>query len=214
MIYNAPIKDMLFLLNECFGVEQLRALPGNEEFDADLLEAVLEEAGRFCSTELLTINQNGDEHCAVYADGAVTTPPGFKEAYAKFVENGWTGIDSNPEHGGQGLPKTLHVMIDEMLGATNLAFKLYVELSRGAYHLLDSVASDEIRARYLPNMVAGVWSGTMCLTEPQCGTDLGLLTTKAVPADDGSYRLSGSKIFITSGDHDLTENILDRKSVV
>lgn len=208
MIYNAPIKDMLFLLNECFGVEQLRALPGNEEFDADLLEAVLEEAGRFCSTELLTINQSGDEHCAVYADGAVTTPPGFKEAYAKFVENGWTGIDSNPEHGGQGLPKTLHVMIDEMLGATNLAFKLYVELSRGAYHLLDSVASDEIRARYLPNMVAGAWSGTMCLTEPQCGTDLGLLTTKAVPADDGSYRLSGSKIFITSGDHDLTENIL------
>ena len=130
MIYNAPIKDMLFLLNECFGVEQLRALPGNEEFDADLLEAVLEEAGRFCSTELLTINQNGDEHCAVYADGAVTTPPGFKEAYAKFVENGWTGIDSNPEHGGQGLPKTLHVMIDEMLGATNLAFKLYVEPRR------------------------------------------------------------------------------------
>jgi alkylation response protein AidB-like acyl-CoA dehydrogenase len=208
MIYNAPIKDMLFLLDECFGLEQIRALPGNEEVDADLLGAILEEAGRFCSTELLTINQAGDEHGAVYADGAVTTPPGFKEAYARFIENGWTGIDSNPEHGGQGLPKTLHVLIDEMLSATNLAFKLYVELSRGAYHLLDHTASDEIRARYLPNMVAGTWSGTMCLTEPQCGTDLGLLTTKAVPADDGSYRLSGAKIFITSGDHDLTENIV------
>ncbi|MDA0707010.1 MAG: acyl-CoA dehydrogenase family protein [Proteobacteria bacterium] len=208
MIYNAPIKDMLFLLNECFGLDTVRALPGNEEVDTDLLETILEEAGKFCSTELLTINQAGDEHGAVHADGAVTTPPGFKEAYAKFVENGWTGIDSNPEHGGQGLPKVLHVLIDEMLGATNLSFKLYAELSRGAYHLLDHTASDEIRARYLPNMVAGTWSGTMCLTEPHCGTDLGLLTTKAVPADNGSYRISGAKIFITSGDHDLTENIL------
>ncbi|MGI9271893.1 MAG: acyl-CoA dehydrogenase family protein [Woeseiaceae bacterium] len=208
MIYNAPIKDMSFLLNECFGLEKVAALPGNEEVDADLLEAILEEAGKFCSTELLTINQSGDEHGAVHEDGQVTTPPGFKEAYSQFIENGWTGIDSNPDHGGQGLPKTLHVLIDEMLGATNLAFKLYSELSRGAYHLLDNTASDEIRARYLPNMVAGTWSGTMCLTEPHCGTDLGLLTTKAVPADDGSYEISGSKIFITSGDHDLTENIL------
>ncbi len=208
MIYNAPIKDMLFLLNECFGLDTLRALPGNEELDAALIAAVLEEAGKFCSTELLAINQAGDEHGAVHADGKVTTPPGFREAYAKFIENGWTGIDSNPEHGGQGLPKTLHVLIDEMLGATNLSFKLYAELSRGAYYLLENTASDEIRARYLPNMVAGTWSGTMCLTEPHCGTDLGLLTTRAVRAGDGSYRLSGSKIFITSGDHDLTENIL------
>ena len=144
----------------------------------------------------------------MHADGKVTTPPGFKEAYAQFIENGWTGIDSNPDHGGQGLPKALQCLIDEMLGATNLAFKLYSELSRGAYHLLDNTASDEIRARYLPNMVAGTWSGTMCLTEPHCGTDLGLLTTKAVPAADGTYKISGSKIFITSGDHDLTENIL------
>ena len=208
MIYNAPIKDMTFLLNECFGLEKITSLPGFEDVDADLLEAILEEAGKFCSTELLTINQSGDEHGAVHSDGEVTTPPGFKEAYTQFIENGWTGIDSNPEHGGQGLPKTLHVLIDEMLGATNLAFKLYSELSRGAYHLLDNTASEEIRARYLPNMVAGIWSGTMCLTEPHCGTDLGLLSSKAVPADDGSYRISGSKIFITSGDHDLTENIL------
>jgi alkylation response protein AidB-like acyl-CoA dehydrogenase len=208
MIYNAPTKDMLFLLNEWLGLDKLTALPGNEDFDADLLEAVLEEAGKFCSTELLPLNQTGDEHGAVYENGEVRTPPGFKEAYARFIENGWTGIDSNPEHGGQGLPKVVCFLIDEMLGATNLSFKLYSELSHGAYHLLDSVASDEIRDRYLPKMVEGVWSGTMCLTEPQCGTDLGLLTTKAVPVADGMHEISGSKIFITSGDHDLTENIL------
>jgi alkylation response protein AidB-like acyl-CoA dehydrogenase len=208
MIYNAPIKDMMFLLTECMDLSTLTSLPGNEEVDADLLEAILEEAGKFSSTELLPINRNGDEHGATFDDGEVTAPPGFKEAYAKFIENGWTGIDSNPDHGGQGLPKVLHVLIDEMLGSTNLAFKLYSELSRGAYHLLDNTASEEIRARYLPNMVAGTWSGTMCLTEPHCGTDLGLLTTKADAADDGTFKISGAKIFITSGDHDLTENIL------
>ena len=208
MKYDAPIKDMMFLLTEFIGLEQITGLPGNAEVDADLLEAVLEEAGKFASTELLPINQVGDEHGAQHSDGNVSTPPGFKEAYTQFIENGWTGIDSNPDHGGQGLPKVLHVLIDEMLGATNLAFKLYSELSRGAYHLLDNTASEEIRERYLPNMVAGTWSGTMCLTEPHCGTDLGLLNTKAVASDDGSYKITGSKIFITSGDHDLTENIL------
>ena len=208
MKYDAPIKDMMFLLTEFIGMEQIKNLPGNEEIDEDLFEAILEEAGKFASTELLPINQIGDQHGAVHENGEVTTPPGFKEAYAQFIANGWTGIDSNPDHGGQGLPKVLHVLIDEMLGATNLAFKLYSELSRGAYHLLDNTASDEIRERYLPNMVEGKWSGTMCLTEPHCGTDLGLLNTKAVPADDGTYKLVGSKIFITSGDHDLTENIL------
>ena len=208
MIYNAPVKDMLFLFNEWLGLENWTSLPGYEEVDADLLEAILEEAGKFASTELLAINQQGDEHGAVHENGEVRTPPGFQEAYTQFIENGWTGIDSNPDHGGQGLPKTLQYMIDEMLGATNLAFKLYAELSHAAYHLLDTMAPEDIREQYLPNMVAGTWSGTMCLTEPHCGTDLGLLTTKAVPNDDGSYRISGSKIFITSGDHDLTENIL------
>ena len=208
MIYNAPTKDMLFLLNEWLGLDKLTVLPGNEDFDADLLEAVLEEAGKFCSTELLTLNQTGDEHGAVHENGEVRTPPGFKEAYARFIENGWTGIDSNPEHGGQGLPRVVGFLIDEMLGATNLSFKLYSELSHGAYHLLDSVASDEIRDRYLSKMVEGVWSGTMCLTEPQCGTDLGLLITKATLTADSTHKINGSKIFITSGDHDLTENIL------
>ena len=208
MKYDAPIQDMKFLLTEFIGMEQIQGLPGNEEFDADLAEAILEEAGKFASNVLLPINQTGDQHGAVHDNGDVTTPPGFKEAYTQFIENGWNGIDSNPEHGGQGLPKVLHVLIDEMFGATNLAFKLYAELSRGAYHLLDNVASDDIREKYLPNMVAGTWSGTMCLTEPHCGTDLGLLNTKAVAVGDGTYKISGSKIFITSGDHDLTENIL------
>jgi len=208
MNYNAPIKDMLFLVNEWLGLDRLTALPGYEDFDADLLEAILEEAGKFASTELLAINREGDEHGAIFEDGAVRTPPGFKEAYTQFIENGWTGIDAKPEHGGQGLPKLLQNLIDEMVGATNVSFKLYTELSRGAYHLMDHAASDELREKYLPKMVEGTWSGTMCLTEPHSGTDLGLLYTKALPADDGTFRISGEKTFISSGDHDLTENIL------
>ena len=208
MIYNAPIKDMLFLLNEWIGLDKLTSLPGYDEVDLDLVEAILEEAGKFCSTEVLAINRDGDEHGAVHEDGVVRTPPGFKEVYTQFIENGWAGLDANPDHGGQGLPKVLHNQLDEMLGATNLSFKLYTELSHGAYQLLDTLAPDDIRELYLPKMVEGVWSGTMCLTEPHCGTDLGLLTTRAVPDGNGAYGITGEKIFITSGDHDLTENIL------
>jgi alkylation response protein AidB-like acyl-CoA dehydrogenase len=192
MIYNAPIREMLFLITEWLGLDRITSLPGNEDVDAELIEAILEEAGKFASTELLPINREGDEYGARFKDGNVETPPGFKQAYTQFIENGWTGIDAKPEHGGQGLPKLLQNLIDEMIGATNVSFKLYTELSRGAYHLLDHAASDEIREKYLPKMVEGVWSGTMCLTEPHCGTDLGLLSSKAVPAGDG----------------DLTENIL------
>lgn len=208
MIYNAPIRDMMFLVEEWLGIDKLNRLPGYEDFDRDTLETILEEAGKFCSTEILPTNRHGDEHGAVFADGKVSTPPGFREAYGKFVENGWSGIDADPDHGGQGLPKLLVFLIDEMLAATNLAFKLYAELTRGAYHLLASHASEELRTKFLPRMVEGVWTGTMCLTEPHCGTDLGLLATKAVPNDDGSFDISGTKIFITSGDHDLTDNII------
>lgn len=208
MIYNAPIKEMMFLVNDWIGMHKLTALPGNEDIDAEVLEAILEEAGKFCSTELLTINRQGDEVGATFENGSVTTPPGFKEAYKKFIENGWTSIDADPEHGGQGLPKLFQNLIDEMLSGCNLSFKLYSELSHGVYHLLATTASKEIRDRYLPKLVAGTWSGSMCLTESHCGTDLGLLTTKAAANKDGSYSISGSKIFITSGDNDLTENIL------
>ncbi len=208
MIYNAPVRDMLFLINEWIGIDRLTSLPGFEEVDLDLIEAVLEEAGKFASSELLAINREGDEHGAVYSDGNVTTPPGFKEAYRNFIEAGWTSIDASPDHGGQGLPKLLQSLIDEVLGATNVAFKLYTELSRGAYHCMAHTASQEICDQYLPKLVEGTWSGTMCLTEPHSGTDLGLLKTRATPAEDGTYKLSGEKIFITSGDHDLTENIL------
>ena len=199
---------MMFLVNDWIGMHKLTALPGNEDIDAEVLEAILEEAGKFCSTELLTINRQGDEVGATFENGSITTPPGFKEAYKKFIDNGWTSIDADPEHGGQGLPKLFQNLIDEMLSGCNLSFKLYSELSHGVYHLLATTASKEIRDRYLPKLVAGTWSGSMCLTEPHCGTDLGLLTTKAAANKDGSYSISGSKIFITSGDNDLTENIL------
>ena len=208
MIYEAPVRDMMFLLEEWIGIDRLSALPGYEHVDRDTCEFVLEEAGKFCTRELLPLNRSGDEHGAVYADGAVTTPPGFREAYQTFCENGWPGLDADPEHGGQGLPRLLQFLIDEMLGSCNIAFKLYAELTHGAYHLLAAEASDALKDRYLPNMVAGTWSGTMCLTEPHCGTDLGLLNTKAVPDGDGSFKITGTKIFITSGDHDLTENII------
>jgi alkylation response protein AidB-like acyl-CoA dehydrogenase len=199
---------MMFLVDEWLGLDKLRSLPGYEDLDRDSFEFILEEAGRFCSNELLPINRQGDEHGATHVDGLVTTPPGFKAAYEKYIEAGWTGLDADPELGGQGLPKLMQYLIDEMLGATNLAFKLYAELSHGAYYLLSSFAPPEIRDRYVPKMIAGQWSGTMCLTEPQCGTDLGLLTTKAKKNSDGSYTINGAKIFITSGDHDLTENII------
>ncbi|MGI9257716.1 MAG: acyl-CoA dehydrogenase [Gammaproteobacteria bacterium] len=208
MIYNAPLRDMLFLIDEWIGFEGIQALRGHEELDRDTVEAILDEAEKFCVNELLPINREGDEIGAVLNEGVVVTPPGFRDAYNRFVEGGWTGLDADPEHGGQGLPKLLQYLVEEMLAACNLSFKLYPELTRGAYHLINEYAPDDIRERYLPNMVEGAWSGTMCLTEPHSGTDLGLLTTKAVARDDGAYDISGSKIFITSGDHDLTENIV------
>ncbi len=208
MIYNAPVKDMMFLVEEWLGMDRITALPGHDDVDADVFRFVLEEAAKFCSLELLPLNRVGDEHGAVLADGEVRTPPGFVEAYRKFVANGWAGLDADPEHGGQGLPRLLQFLVDEMLGSCNMAFKLYVELTHGAYHLMAAEAAPDLQQRYLPRMVQGEWSGTMCLTEPHCGTDLGLLNTRATPRGDGSYAITGTKIFITSGDHDLTENIL------
>jgi alkylation response protein AidB-like acyl-CoA dehydrogenase len=199
---------MMFLLDEWIGIDRIAALPGYEHVDRETCEFILEEAGKFCAREVLPLNRVGDEHGAVFENGCVTTPPGFKDVYRAFCENGWAGLDADPEHGGQGLPRLMQFLVDEMLGSCNMAFKLYAELTHGAYHLMAAEASAEIRETYLPNMVAGAWSGTMCLTEPHAGTDLGLLNTRARRNDDGSYAITGTKIFITSGDHDLTDNIL------
>lgn len=208
MIYEPPVKDMIFLVDEWLGLENINSLPGYHDLDVESLQFILEEAGKFCSAELLTINREGDELGATFIDGVVKAPSSFRAAYAKYIEAGWTGIDADPEYGGQGLPKLVQYFVDEMLGATNLAFKLYSELSHGAYHLLANCAAAEIRQKFIPKMVAGVWSGTMCLTEAHCGTDLGLVRTRAEDHGDGTYSITGSKIFITSGDHDLVENIV------
>jgi alkylation response protein AidB-like acyl-CoA dehydrogenase len=206
--YTPPLRDMLFLYNEVLQGKYLQSLPGFEEVDAETVEAILEEAGKFCAQELLPLNRNGDEEGCHWDDGKVTTPKGFKEAYQLYTESGWCSLAMDPEYGGQGLPKTLNLMIDEMVCSCNLSFSLYPGLTNGAYAALMDYASDEIKQRFVAKMADGTWSATMCLTEPHCGTDLGLLRSKALRQDDGSYLISGTKIFITGGEHDLTDNIL------
>ena len=206
--YSAPLRDMQFVYNELFDPAEICALPGCEDATADLVESVLEEAARLAENELFPLNATGDSHGCQYEDGQVTTPPGFAKAYQEYAEGGWIGLPCDPQYGGQGMPGALNVLMEEMACSANVSFATYVGLTRGAYRAINTFASDEIKERYLPKMVSGLWSGTMCLTEPQCGTDLGLIRTKAVPADDGSYQLTGTKIFITAGEHDLTENII------
>ncbi len=206
--YAAPLRDMRFVYHELMDGAALRRLPGYEEVDADLVDSVLEEAAKFCENELLPLNRLGDEEGCRFEAGQVITPRGFKEAYAAYTAAGWSALAFEPEHGGQGLPKSLSLLVEEMTCATNAAFWLYPSLTHGAYQSMRLYAADAIKQRYFPRMAAGVWSGTMCLTEPHCGTDLGLLRTRAEPHCDGSYRVTGTKIFITSGEHDLTENIL------
>jgi butyryl-CoA dehydrogenase len=181
-------------------------LPGFEEMTADLIDPVLEEAGKFASEVLQPLNQTGDAEGCVFDAGEVRTPSGFKEAYRQFSEGGWTGISCDIEHGGQNMPVSVQMMIEEMLSASNLAFGMYPGLTHGAYKALNAHAAPELRAMFLPRMASGEWGGTMCLTEPHCGTDLGLVRSKAVVQADGSYRITGTKIFISSGEHDLTEN--------
>lgn len=208
-IYQAPIRDISFVLKELIGLKTVQSLPGYEEVTDDLVDAVLTEAAKFAENVLLPINLSGDkEGCTRHPDGSVTTPKGFKEAYAEFVNAGWPSLACDPEYGGQGLPHTLAFFLEEMICSANLSFGLYPGLTRGAYILLNRHGNKELKDKYLPNMVKGVWSGTMCLTEPHCGTDLGLLRTKAEPQADGTFKLTGTKIFISSGDHDLTENII------
>ncbi|WP_047938125.1 acyl-CoA dehydrogenase C-terminal domain-containing protein [Pseudomonas aeruginosa] len=208
--YNAPLRDMRFLLNDVFDAPALwQRLPRlAERIDADTADAILEEAAKVTGGLLAPLNRSGDEEGAQWQDGAVRTPAGFREAYATYAEGGWVGLTGNPAHGGMGMPKMLAVQFEEMMYAANASFSLYSTLSAGACLALDAHGSEELKNRYLPNMYAGTWAGSMCLTEPHCGTDLGIIRTKAEPQADGSYKISGTKIFITGGEHDLTENII------
>jgi acyl-CoA dehydrogenase len=207
--YKAPVDDTLFLLNDVFHIERFGNLPGFGEASPDVVEAVLREAAKFSEEVLTPLNRVGDkEGCKRNADGSVTTPTGFKDAFKQIVEGGWIGISVPAEFGGQDLPATLTVAVNEMLCSANMAFAMYPGLTQGAVAALLAHASPELKKKYLPKMVEGVWTGTMNLTEPHCGTDLGLLRTKAVKQADGSYKITGTKIFISAGEHDLSENIV------
>lgn len=205
--YKAPLRDMRFVLHELIGRTDT-AMPWHEEFSPDLLDQVLDEAGKLCEEVLHPINRSGDEEGCAIENGVVRTPKGFKAAYDIFRDGGWTGIACDPAYGGQGMPKTVNSLVEEMICGANLSFSLYPGLSHGAYVAIHAHASEALKSRYLPKLTDGTWTGTMCLTEPHCGTDLGLLRTKADPQTDGSYKISGTKIFISAGEHDLTDNII------
>ncbi|MDH1729584.1 acyl-CoA dehydrogenase C-terminal domain-containing protein [Pseudomonas chengduensis] len=208
--YKAPLRDMRFVLNEVFEVSKLWAeLPALAEVvDADTASAILEEAGKVTAGSIAPLNRSGDEEGCSWNNGAVKTPAGFPEAYQTYAEGGWVGVGGSSEFGGMGMPKVIGAQVEEMVNSANLSFGLYPMLTAGACLSILNHASEELKAQYLPNMYAGVWAGSMCLTEPHAGTDLGIIRTKAEPQADGSYKISGTKIFITGGEHDLTENII------
>ncbi|KRO55508.1 MAG: acyl-CoA dehydrogenase [Pelagibacteraceae bacterium BACL5 MAG-121128-bin54] len=206
--YTVPLEDMMFLFEKLRNNKNYNELEKYKEVTPDLVKDILQEAAKINENLILPLAKMGDENPAILENGVVRTPPGYKEAYQKYIEDGWISLSCDPKYGGQGMPKTVSAFFDEMLSSASLSFKLYSELTIGAYNCINHHASDEIKQMYLPKLVEGRWSGTMCLTEPVCGTDLGLLKTKAENQNDGSYKISGQKIFITSGDHDLTENII------
>ncbi|MEN5083147.1 acyl-CoA dehydrogenase C-terminal domain-containing protein [Bosea sp. TWI1241] len=207
--YKAPVEDTLFLLNDVFQFQRYNNLPGFAEATPDLVEAVLGEGARLCEEVLQPLNRSGDlEGCTRKPDGTVTTPKGFKAAYEAFAGGGWIGLALDPEYGGQGLPYTLGAIMNEYASSANMAFAMYPGLTMGAMAALNVHGSDAQKRTYLPKMAEGAWSGTMNLTEPHCGTDLGLIKTKAVPQGDGSYAITGTKIFISAGEQDITENIV------
>jgi alkylation response protein AidB-like acyl-CoA dehydrogenase len=206
--YTAPVEDMMFLFEKLRNNKNYNEIEKYKEVNSELVKDILVEAAKINENLILPLAKSGDENPTVLENGVVRTPPGYKEAYSKYIEDGWTSLSCDPKYGGQGMPKTVSAFFDEMLSSASLSFKLYSELSIGAYNCISHHATEEIKEKYLPKMVEGKWSGTMCLTEPVCGTDLGLLKTKAVEQTDGTFKLSGQKIFITSGDQDLTENII------
>ena len=207
--YAAPVRDTRFVLNSVIGLDRYANLPGFQHATPDVIEAVLDEGGRFVADVLFPLNQSGDlEGCTRHPDGSVTTPKGFKDAYAQFIAGGWTTLAMPVEYGGQGLPHVIATAFEEYLISSNMAFAMYQGLTMGAVSSILVKGSDAQKATYVPRLVSGEWGGTMNLTEPQCGTDLGLIRTKAVPNGDGSYAITGTKIFISAGEHDLTENII------
>lgn len=206
--YHAPLDDIHFLLHDVHNIAQLSELPAFADATPDVIDAVLAEAAKVCEEVLFPINQSGDAEGCRYENGEVHTPAGFKEAYQQYTSGGWTGLAAPTEFGGQGLPEAVRFVFEEMQCSANLSFSMYPGLSHGAVSALISHGSQELQQRFLPKLIDGSWSGTMCLTEAQAGTDLGIITTKAVPAGDGAYAITGTKIFISAGEQDLTENIL------
>jgi len=206
--YKAPIDDIRFVLNDVLGVERIASLPGYADATPDLMEQVLEEMAKFAENELQPLNRSGDDEGCTFENGVVRTPNGFKSAYERYRKAGWTSVSADPDYGGQGLPQIVNCVMLEILSSANMSFGMYPGLSHGAYEALHQHGTDDLKALYLPRLVDGTWSGTMCLTEPHCGTDLGLIRTRAVPQDDGSFAITGTKIFISAGEHDLTDNII------
>ena len=206
--YNAPVEDMMFLFDNLKDNKNYKEIDKFKEISSDLVKDVLDQAAKINQEIVHPLAKIGDDSPCVYENGIVRSPPGYKEAYKKFITDGWTSLSCDPKYGGQGMPKTVSTFFEEMLSSASLSFKLYSELSIGAYNCILHHADNKIKDKFLPKIVEGKWSGTMCLTESQCGTDLGLIKTKAIKNKDGSFSLTGQKIFITSGDHDLTENII------
>ncbi|GAB3248332.1 acyl-CoA dehydrogenase [Chitinimonas naiadis] len=208
MSYKAPLADMRFVLNELAGLNEVAALPGFEDVNPELVDAILDEAAKLAENVLAPLNRIGDQHGNKLNDGVVTTAPGFKDAYSQFVENGWVGLHAPAEFGGQGMPHLVATAVEEMWKGSNMAFSLCPLLTLGAIAAIEHHASPDLQATYLPKMAEGTWTGTMNLTEPQAGSDLAQVRSKAVPSDDGTYKISGQKIFITYGEHDMAENIV------
>ncbi len=207
-VYKAPLTDIRFILDDVLDFAQISNLPGYEEATPDLINAILEEGGKVCEEVFFPLNLSGDQEGCTFKDGEVTTPKGFKEAYDLYAESGWNGLSSDPQYGGQGMPQTLSTIMAELISSANLSFGMYPGLTQGAMNALKIYGTDEQKQTYLPPMIEGRWSGTMNLTEPHCGTDLGLIRTKAEDNNDGSYAITGTKIYISAGEHDLCENII------
>lgn len=207
-VYTPPLENIRFVLHDVLNVESLSSLPGYGEVTKDLVDQILEEGAKLCAEVLFPLNQSGDAEGCVLENGTVRTPKGFKEAYDVFAEGGWCGLSSDPEYGGMGMPVAVNTVMQEMICAANMSFGMYPGLSQGAYEALYAFGTNAQKQIYLPKLVTGEWSGTMCLTEPHCGTDLGLIKAKAVPNGDESYKITGTKIFISAGEHDLSQNII------